>query len=88
MNGSWYDAREHLPEEGRRVIGYSAVYGRYYLTKFFPYRGWVDGNTDEDLSTMTHWLDMDLPFNFPINQGLDRELALQIGLVKGETNNG
>lgn len=75
----WIQVSEHLPEEGKLVLCYTEVIGAYFLSKWSASRGWLDQDGG-DMRIITHWLDMEIPFTFPITFKIDEELAKKYGM--------
>lgn len=78
----WMNVSEHLPDEGKLVLAYSAVHAEYYVAKWSAARGWLDQN-DRSMTLVTAWNDVDLPLNFPVTDELDLELAKTYGFKVG-----
>lgn len=80
MNGAWYPAEEHLPDNGKFVIGYSDIYGSYHICVFYAHKGWVDLADGANYKAITHWLDMDIPFPFENRNEYCEESAKKYGI--------
>lgn len=59
----WYSCDEDLPPPDEWLIGYTEVFGSYFICKYMPSRGWVAPNNDA-LANISHWCDeqLFLPF--------------------------
>lgn len=80
-NIRWYCVTEQLPEIDRWVLGYSKVFGAYYLCKFDPQAGWIGPGKSQSYKEMTYWLDQDFFMPFEFTNEIDEYLARQRGII-------
>ena len=80
----YYQVQEHIPEEGRYIIGYSEITGSYHLCRHSMLLGWRDVKGIE-LKCITHWLDMHIPMPFAITNQIDEKAANKYGIIVSHT---
>lgn len=61
----WYDVEDDLPPFDEWLLGYSEVFGSYYICKYRPSRGWVGLNNDS-LANISQWCDEPLFMPFEL----------------------
>lgn len=74
----WYDSQDDLPLTADWVVGYTEVFGTYYICQFIPSRGWVNMNGDS-LANISQWCDDGLYLPFEIRNELNTYLAEKHG---------
>jgi hypothetical protein len=77
----WFSVHDSLPPEDMFVLVYTAVYGSYAIAKFTPVRGWLNV-ASEDLRSVTHWCDLDLPMPYELRNSYDEELGKKYSIQK------